>query len=94
MRISTAEQLGRLIRRHWAIENELHWVLDVVFGEDANRTRDRNASANLGVIRRTAVSLLSQAPCKANRRSKSLKAALDTNYLTQILQENMADKMR
>ena len=90
----SAEQMGRLIRRHWAIENELHWVLDVSFGEDANRTADRNASANLGVVRRTAVSLLTQAPGKASKPNKSLQAALDTTYLKTILQGNTVIKMR
>ena len=46
-----------LVRRHWGIGNELHRVLDVTFGEDANRTADRNAAANLGVVRRSAIGM-------------------------------------
>ena len=84
----SAKALGHFIRRHWAIENELHWVLDVSFGEDANRTRDRNASANLGVVRRTAVSLWKQAPGKASKRTKSLQAALETSFLETLLRGN------
>lgn len=90
----SAKDLGRLIRRHWTIENELHWVLDVSFGEDANRTADRNASANPGVVRRTALSLLTQAPGTASKPNKSLQAALDTAYLKKILQGNTVIKMR
>lgn len=88
-RKGSAEQLGRCIRRHWAVENELHWVLDVTFGEDANPTADRNASANLGLVRRLAVSLLKQAPGKLSKPNKSLNAALDTKCLETILQGNM-----
>ncbi len=51
-----AKKLAGYVRGHWGVENGLHWCLDVTFGEDANRTRDRNAGANLGVIRRVAAS--------------------------------------
>lgn len=87
-RTGSAEALGRWVRRHWAVENELHWVLDVTFGEDANRTRDRNAAANLGVVRRTAIALLTQDSGKASKRNKSLRAALDTTFLEELLQGN------
>ena len=86
--------MGQLIRRHWAIENELHGVLDVSFGEDANRTQDRNASANLGMVRRTALSLLKQEKSKISKPRKAFRAALDTEYLEKLLQENAAIKMR
>jgi predicted transposase YbfD/YdcC len=81
----TAEELGNLIRRHWAIENELHWVLDVVFGEDANRTRDRNASANLGAARRLAVSLLKRIEPKKSLKRKMFNALMDLEFLKSIL---------
>src|SRR5262245_39875711 len=55
-----AKKLAGYIRGHWGVENGLHWCLDVSFGEDANRTRDKNAGANLGVVRRAAASLLKQ----------------------------------
>ena len=81
-----AKTLGRFVRGHWGIENGLHWVLDVAFREDANRTRDRNAGANLGLIRRLAASLLKQSPDKGSIRAKRLNAALDDNYLLNVLQ--------
>jgi len=87
-RTGSAEVLGRWVRRHWAVENELHWVLDVTFGEDANRTRDRTAAANLGVVRRVAVALLSQDTRKGSKRNKSIRAALDTTALEKLLQGN------
>lgn len=81
-----AEELAGYVRGHWAIENGLHWCLDVSFGEDANRTRDRNAGANLGVIRRAAASLLKQDKRRGSIKAKRLSAALDEKYLEQVLQ--------
>ena len=74
------------MRGHWGIENRLHWVLDVAFREDANRTRLRNAGANLGLVRRVAASLLKQAPGQGSIKGRRLHAALDDNYLSQVLQ--------
>jgi len=81
-----ASALGRHVRGHWGIENGLHWVLDVAFREDDNRTRDRNAGANLGMVRRIAASLLKQAPGKGSIKGRRLHAALDDDYLLQALQ--------
>jgi predicted transposase YbfD/YdcC len=86
-----ARALGRHIRGHWEIENGLHWVLDVTFREDANRTRDRNAGANLGLVRRIAASLLKRAPAKGSIKAKRLNAALDDSYLLQVLQGSQGD---
>ena len=52
------KRIAAAVRGHWGIENGLHWVLDVAFREDRNRTRAKNAQANLGILRRTALSLL------------------------------------
>jgi len=81
-----AKTLGRFARGHWGIENGLHWVLDVAFREDANRTRDTNAGANLGIVRRLAASLLRQMPERGSIHAKRLNAALDHEYLLKALQ--------
>jgi predicted transposase YbfD/YdcC len=52
------KRIAAAVRGHWAIENSMHWVLDVTFREDRSRARADNAQANLGVLRRTAISLL------------------------------------
>jgi predicted transposase YbfD/YdcC len=57
-----AKRLATVVRTHWRIENELHWVLDVVFREDRNRARAEHSQAILGVLRRTAISLLKNTP--------------------------------
>jgi predicted transposase YbfD/YdcC len=83
---ATAAELAGYIRGHWGVENGLHWCLDVSFREDANRTRDANAGANLGVIRRVAASLLKQDPGTGSIHTKRLNAALDGTYLERVLQ--------
>ena len=81
----TAEELGRVIRGHWGIES-MHWVLDVVYGEDDSRVRDGHAGANLGLVRRVAVALARRAPGKGSGVTKRKKAGWDDSYLLQVLQ--------
>ena len=84
-RVMSAKRYGTVLRSHWGIENGCHWHLDMTFREDANRTRDRNAGANLGVIRRVSASLLKQDPGKGSIKGKRLTDALDPNYLLKVL---------
>jgi predicted transposase YbfD/YdcC len=70
-------QYARLLRGHWAIENHLHWQLDVSFGEDKSTIAKRNAGANIAVLRRIAISLLKQNPSKDSIGRKRMAAALD-----------------
>jgi predicted transposase YbfD/YdcC len=90
----SAKGMAGYVRGHWGVENGLHWCLDVSFGEDANRTRQRSAGANLGVVRRVAASLLKQDTGKGSIKARRLNAALDPNYLLQVLQGFQAIKMR
>jgi predicted transposase YbfD/YdcC len=64
-----AEELGKRIRSHWRIENSLHWVLDVTYGEDKSRIRSRNGAANLNALRKLSASLLLRTPA---HKSKSV----------------------
>lgn len=86
-----AAALAQLIRRHWAVENELHWSLDVTFREDANRTRAQHAGDNLGLVRRVALSLLKQDPSRGSLKGKRFQAALDPTYLMRALRGFTAD---
>lgn len=58
----SAELMGTRIRSHWRIENSLHWTLDVTYGEDKCRVRDRNSAANLTALRKLSASLLARTP--------------------------------
>lgn len=81
-----AAELAGYIRNHWGIENGLHWCLDVSFREDGSRTRAGHAAANLGLLRRVAVSLLKRAGTKGSIKTRRMKAGWDDNYLLQVLQ--------
>lgn len=81
-----AARLNEVIRRHWAIENELHWVLDVVFDEDQSRIRAGNAAENANVLRKLALSVLKQATGpKLSLKAKRQQAGWDDQYLAKIL---------
>lgn len=78
-------RLAHAVRGHWSIENNLHWVLDVTFGEDRCQTAHRTAVQNLGVLRRLALNLLKQDPLKDALRGKRLRAGWDNNYLAKLM---------
>jgi predicted transposase YbfD/YdcC len=85
-RVSAAEML-RLVRGHWSIENQLHWVLDVAFREDANKARAGHAGENLAWLRRVGLSLLKKAPGGESIQTKRLKAGWDEDFLLAILRD-------
>ena len=81
-----AAKFARAVRGHWGVENGLHWVLDVVFGEDQSRARSGHAAENLAATRRMAVNLLRRdKTCKRSLKGKLMRAAIDPNYLKRIL---------
>jgi predicted transposase YbfD/YdcC len=81
-----AKQALRAVRGHWQVENSLHWVLDVAFGEDACRTRTGHAPENLATLRHIAVNLLKQErSCRLGIKSKRLKAGWDESYMLKVL---------
>jgi predicted transposase YbfD/YdcC len=80
------ERFAHSVRQHWAIENQPHWVLDVQFGEDANRTRKDHAPKNLALIRRAALNLLTNhGPSKDSLRRRKLRACLSDRYRTELI---------
>lgn len=73
-------------RLHWGIENGLHWVLDVVFKDDASKVKDRNSAQVWITLRQLAIAVLRRpAAGKGSIESKRFKAALNTRYLETIL---------
>ena len=80
------ERFARAVRGHWGIENSLHWVLDVHFGEDQSRTRSGYAAENLATLRRLALNLLkSDKTKKRGIRGKQNNASWDHAYLLRLL---------
>jgi predicted transposase YbfD/YdcC len=82
---ASARYYGTGLRHHWGIENNLHWQLDVNFGEDRNRVQKRNAAENLALLRRLTLSLLKAHPSKDSIAKKRFAAALDTDFLEEVL---------
>ena len=78
--------LARAIRQHWSVENQLHWVLDVTFTEDASRIRKRHAPQTSAMLRRLAVSILSSDTSSNDTiRGKRYRACLSSDVLEQII---------
>ena len=81
-----AAEMLRLTRDHWKVENQLHWCLDVVFGEDASRVRKGYAAENLSRLRRVALNVLRKDTSrKLSLRAKRKVAGWDLPYLLHLL---------
>jgi predicted transposase YbfD/YdcC len=84
-RLLSAKKLLEVVRAHWGIENNLHWVLDTVFDEDACRSRKDHAPENLAAIRRIAINVLQTTPGPARISHKMLQARWDNDFLLSAL---------
>jgi predicted transposase YbfD/YdcC len=81
-----AECFAGAVRKHWGIENQLHWSLDMVFREDESRMRKGNSAENFAVVRHIAANLLGhEKTAKLGKMNKRLKAAWDDKYLAKVL---------
>ena len=78
-------QLGPVIRSHWAIENSLHWVMDMVFRDDECRVRTDHAPANFTTLKHIAHNLVRKAPSKDSLRLRRKTAAWDDDFLASLL---------
>ena len=80
------KRLLQAVRRHWHVENKLHWTLDMAFAEDNSRIRSGHAAQNLGVVRRLALSLLKQETSRSvGTAIKRKEAAWNPDYLLKVL---------
>lgn len=85
---ATNQQFADYIRSHWGIENQLHWCLDVVFGEDDSRIRQGHSPRNMSLMRRFTLNLLRQETSKVSLAMKRYKAAMDNDFLLKILADS------
>jgi predicted transposase YbfD/YdcC len=88
--VTEVARFAEAVRGHWSIENQQHWVLDVQFGEDANRARKDHSAENLALIRRMALNLLRRdSQAKDSLRRRKLRAMLSDNYRSYLLFGNI-----
>ncbi len=80
-----ASLLGPIVRSHWAVENSLHWVMDMVFRDDECRIRTEHAPANFTTLRHMAHNLIRKAPGKDSLRLKRKVAAWDDDFLASLI---------
>jgi len=80
-----ADQLGPVIRSHWAVENSLHWVMDMIFRDDECRVRTEHAPANFTTIKHMAHNLIRKAPGKDSIRLKRKVAAWDDDFFASLI---------
>jgi predicted transposase YbfD/YdcC len=83
--LGTESDFNKYIRDHWAVENNLHWTLDMVFREDEQRKRANHAAKNFAIVRKIALNLLKKDKGKESLRSKRLKAAWNKEFLIKLL---------
>lgn len=81
-----AKQINTVIRNHWSVENNLHWMLDVVFAEDSSRRRTGNSAANFNIISKIALGLIERSPYKnKSKRQRRFKAGFDPAFREKVL---------
>jgi predicted transposase YbfD/YdcC len=83
--VMLAALLGPVVRSHWAIENSLHWVMDMVFRDDECRVRTDHAPANFTTIKHMAHNLLRKASTKDSLRLRRKVAAWDDDFLASLI---------
>ena len=89
-RALAATEAAVAVREHWAIENRLHWVLDVTFAEDQSRLRKGHGARNMATVRHFALNLVRAAKEKRSIKSRRKVAGWDTGYLDAILSSQPA----
>lgn len=79
------EKIAKSIRAHWQVENNLHWVLDVIFREDDCRIRNRASAQNISWMRKIAIFLLKQDTSKGSMKTKMLRNCINPDNIIKLL---------
>jgi predicted transposase YbfD/YdcC len=80
------EDASNVVRNHWAIENSLHWVLDVTFAEDQSRLRKGHGAKNMATIRHFALNMVRSVNDRYSIKSRRKRASWGPKYLHKVLQ--------
>jgi predicted transposase YbfD/YdcC len=81
----SSKRLGEVVRSHWGVENQLHWVLNAVMNEDQLRNRDDNTAYNLAILRHMALNLIQRDRSQVSLRSKFNLAGWNDDFLAKLL---------
>ena len=79
------DTFARAVRGHWSVENNLHWILDVLFDDDQARLRTDHGPANMAIIKHAALNFLGQATDRLSMRKRRARAAWSNDYLLRII---------
>lgn len=83
----SAEKFNQTIRQHWSIENQLHWVLDVTFGEDGPKKRMGNSAENFNIIFKSALTILKkEKSLNKSTPQKRFEALINKKYREKLLE--------
>jgi predicted transposase YbfD/YdcC len=80
-----AETVAQMVRDHWSVENNLHWVMDMVFRDDESRVRKDHAPANFATIKHAAFNFLKRAPGRESMRGKRKRAGWEDDFLSSVV---------
>jgi predicted transposase YbfD/YdcC len=89
--LNNAKTMLVAVKDRWKIENSLHWVLDVTYGEDAARTLEQNAAANLATLRRMSLNATKLCPTTGSMKSRRLKCCGSRDYLAKVMRAFIVD---
>ena len=82
------DKFAKGVRRHWGVENKLHFSLDVIFNEDRHRYQDKIGAANLSLLRKVALAILSRdLTLKCGRAAKQMRAAASSSYRNHLFKK-------
>ena len=85
---ANAEKALNAVRKHWSIENSLHWTLDVTFREDESRIRTESSPENFAIMRHIALNIIkNDTSLKASVKRKKLRAALEDDYRETLIRQ-------
>lgn len=87
----SAQEMNQIIRSHWAIENKLHWVLDVVFNEDQHKKRKGYSAENFSLISKIALAIIENDDTKKSKKGKRTQAAFDIEFREKLMNLNQKE---
>ncbi|MBE8168466.1 MAG: ISAs1 family transposase [Shewanella sp.] len=90
----TEDKFAEAVREHWAVENSLHWVLDVTMREDACQIYKDNGAENWGILRQTALNMLRKEKTKVSMPTKRRRAWMNTSFLEKVLTAGFSEAVK